>query len=187
MDIQLPPEGVTLTTDRLLLRPLRDEDAPTLAELANDRRIAEGTLVMPFPYTRLHAEHFIQHEREGRTKGVFFACAIERRADSQLIGMIGLTLQADHCRAEMGYWLGVPYWNQGYVTEAGRAMLDYGFGVLGLNRVFASHYTSNPASGRVMQKLGMRQEGVLRQHLVRFDTPRDSVVYGLLHSEWAAR
>ncbi len=187
MENQLPPEGVTLTTGRLLLRPLRDEDGPRLAELANDRQVAEGTLALPFPYTRLHAEHFIRHEREERVKASFFACAIERREDGQLIGVIGLTFQADHRRAELGYWLGVPYWNQGYVTEAGRAMLDYGFGVLGLNRVFASHYTSNPASGRVMQKLGMHQEGVLRQHLVRFDIPRDVVVYGLLRSEWAAR
>ena len=80
----------------------------------------------------------------------------------------------------------MPYWNRGYATEAARAMLTFGFEVLELNRIFAEYYARNPASGRVMQKIGMTHEGMLRQHMFKDDRFEDSVVYGILRSEWEA-
>lgn len=180
-------EGLTFTTERLLLRPLRDEDAAPLAELADQPQVAAGTLNLPLPYTLHHAETFIQIERESRAKGAFASSALTRRADKRFIGMMGLHFQWDHRRAEIGYWLGVPFWNQGYATEAARALLAFAFRDASLNRVFATHFSDNPASGRVMQKLGMTYEGVLRQHYFRFGQPKDAVCYGILRSEWEAQ
>ena len=188
MDLPIPELiAFVLETERLRLRPLTDADAPAMAALATDRRVADGTLALPHPYTVHNAETFIQVEREDRARGRMAASVIERRADTTFMGMIGLVLQREWQRAELGYWLGVPFWNQGYITEAAGALVDYAFGTLGLNRVFACHFADNPASGRVMQKIGMTQEGVLRQHYVRFDQPKDTIYYGLLREEWQAR
>lgn len=89
-----------------------------------------------------------------------------------------------HRQAKLGYWLGVPYWNRGYMTEAVQALVGYGFTELGLNKITASHFARNPASGRVMQKLGMTQEGLLRQDVRKNDDFEDLVLYGLLAEEW---
>jgi RimJ/RimL family protein N-acetyltransferase len=188
MNAPFPPlDEVVLTSERLMLRPMRDADAPVLAELANDIRVIDGTLTMPFPYTLEDAVAFIGHARESRATARSMPCAIERRSDGQFLGGMGLVLQPAHQRAELGYWLGVPFWGQGYATEAARALIDFGFETLGLNRIFAVHYHTNPASGRVMQRLGMTYEGTLRQHVIRFDIPRDDVCYGLLRPDWEAQ
>jgi RimJ/RimL family protein N-acetyltransferase len=83
--------------------------------------------------------------------------------------------------------IGVPYWNQGYATEAAQHAVDWGFQQLGLNRIYAQHFGSNPASGRVMQKMGMKYEGTLRQHYIRFGEVQDAVCYGILRDEWQAK
>ena len=80
--------------------------------------------------------------------------------------------------------MGVPFWGRGYAPEAAGAVLQYAFEELGLNRVWAQHFTRNPASGRVLEKLGFQREGTLRGHQKRFDEFEDSVVYGILASEW---
>jgi RimJ/RimL family protein N-acetyltransferase len=186
-----PDLGATLAdlrleSDRLILRALRHDDALPLASLANDRRIAEGTLTMPYPYEVRDAEIFIERAREARRNATLLSNALERRSDGRFIGAMGLVLQLEYDRAELGYWLGVEFWNQGYATEAARALLNYAFREIRLNRVYATHFTDNPASGHVMRKLGMTREGLLRQHFIRFGQPKDTVYYGILRDEWLA-
>jgi len=77
-------------------------------------------------------------------------------------------IEADHRRAELGYWIGVPYWGKGYATEAARSVVNYGFSTLELHRIFASHVPANPASGRVLTKIGMRHEGRLLGHILKW-------------------
>ena len=84
---------------------------------------------------------------------------------------------------EIGYWVGLPYWNRGYATEASAALLDFGFDVLGLNRILARHITRNPASGRVMQKVGMEFEGISRQHFLARGQFEDVACYAILSSD----
>jgi RimJ/RimL family protein N-acetyltransferase len=84
----------------------------------------------------------------------------------------------------MGYWIGKPFWNNGYCTEAARAVVEYGFGPLGLERIYANYLARNPASGRVLHKLGMTEEGHLRRHRRKFGRYEDLIVCGLLKSEW---
>lgn len=103
-----------------------------------------------------------------------------------LIGAIGLEIHPKHRRAEVGYWIGKDYWGQGFATEALKVVLAYGFS-RGINRIWAEHFANNPASGRVMQKAGMKHEGTLRQHMVKWDRPVDCEVYGVLASEFVNR
>lgn len=174
----------TLHTARLLLRPFTRDDAPRVQLYAGAREIAEMTGHIPFPYPDGAAEEWIAaHAGEWR-RGVAVTFAIVLREPRQLLGAIGLTMHPEHRRAELGYWLGIPFWNQGYMTEAARAVLRFAFDALELNRVYASHFVRNPASGRVMQKSGMTCEGTLRQHFLRWDRPEDLVYYGILKDEW---
>jgi RimJ/RimL family protein N-acetyltransferase len=102
------------------------------------------------------------------------------------MGAIGLVITGTHDRADLGYWIGTSYWNNGYATEAGRAMLDYAFRIRGLNKVTAHYFAKNPASGRVLEKIGLRNEGVFRQHVKKWGEFLDCVMYGVLRSEWEA-
>ncbi len=90
----------------------------------------------------------------------------------------------DHQHAELGYWIGVSYWGNGYATEAAREMVRYGFQDLKLHRIFASHFKHNPASGRILVKLGMRYEGCQHEHYRKWDQFVDSELYGILRREW---
>ena len=99
------------------------------------------------------------------------------------MGAISLDLNLEHKRAELGYWVGLPFWGRGYATEAGRAMLDYGFDEIGLNRIEALYLLRNPASGRVLDKLGMMHEGVRRQHIIKWGVPEDVGLYAVLAAD----
>jgi RimJ/RimL family protein N-acetyltransferase len=87
----------------------------------------------------------------------------------------------------LGYWLGVQFWGHGYATEAANEMVRYGFDTLALHRIFASHFKHNPASGRILTKIGMKHEGCQREHLRKWDQFVDSELYGILRREWEVR
>jgi RimJ/RimL family protein N-acetyltransferase len=95
-------------------------------------------------------------------------------------------INAAERHAEMGYWVGAPYWSQGYGAEAAAAVVRYGFEALDLHRIHANHYTRNPASGRIMQKIGMQHEGRMREHALHWGQFEDIELYGLLRPEWQA-
>ena len=174
----------TLETERLILRPFRLEDAADVQRLAGDRSIADTTLNIPHPYKDGMAEGWISKHQPGFEGGKGVTFAITCKTGDSLIGAIGLMGMVTGHQAELGYWIGQPYWSQGFCTEAGAAVLRYAFSELGLMRVHAGHLARNPASGRVMRKLGMQQEGVRRQHVKKWDKYDDSVVYGILKAEW---
>jgi ribosomal-protein-alanine N-acetyltransferase len=178
----------TLTTERLILRPFVLEDAADVQRLAGDRAIADTTLNIPHPYEDGMAEQWISRHQGifDEDKGVTFA--VTGKDGGHLIGAISLLgINRRFSRAELGYWIGKPYWNRGYCTEAGLAVLEYGFDEMGLNRIHATHLARNPASGRVMVKLGMTREGMQRQHASRWDRFEDLVLYGILAREWRSR
>ena len=169
-----------LETARLRLRPYREDDLPELLPLIGTREVAATTLRIAHPYTEQDARDFLTLAQEpGR-----IWLAITLRSDGRQIGGIGLRVDDQHQHAELGYWLGVQHWGQGYATEAAREMLRYGFEDLGLHRIFASHFKHNAASGRILVKLGMHYEGCQREHLRKWDEFVDSELYGLLRQEW---
>ena len=110
--------------------------------------------------------------------------AIELKDSNELIGSIGLDLELGHERGQLGFWIGVPYWNKGYCTEAAREIISYGFNDLKLNRIYASYFSSNPASGHVLKKIGMCHEGTQKQHYLRFGRFMDGEMCSILRSNF---
>ena len=174
----------TLQTSRLILQPFQLEDAPEVQKLAGVREIASTIKNMPHPYEDGMAEKWIRTHQKEFEKGRSLDLAIVIKETTQLCGAIRLHINSNFNNAELGYWLGVPYWGRGYCTEAVKATLTYGFESLNLHRIYASHLTRNPASGRVMQKIGMIREGCLRQHIKHWGVYEDYAIYGILASEW---
>ena len=176
----------TIITDRLILRPFREADVSRLTLLANDKRIARTTLLIPHPYTEQTACEWIATHRGKFERGedVIFAVTIGEK--EELIGAIGISIISEHKRGEIGYWVGVSYWNKGFCTEAARAVVGYGFEELKLNRICANHFEANSASGRVMMKIGMTHEGVFRSHVEKWGEYIDIICYGILESEYVS-
>jgi len=173
-----------LETQRLLLRPFRTADIPAIVHFLSDPVIAETTLNVPYPYDEEKARSWLASQQQERDAGTGYTFAIVRKKDAQVMGAIDIRPLARHKKAEIGYWIGKPHWGQSYATEAARAIIRYGFETLGLNRIYATHFIENPASGRVMQKAGMTYEGTLRQDVLKGEHFRDHVVYGILREAW---
>jgi RimJ/RimL family protein N-acetyltransferase len=142
-----------LKTARLVLRAPVCGDVPALVALAGDRRVAENTARIPHPYTAADAVAILAAINRAGGETVF---AIE--LDGALIGMCGLDPRPNG--AELGYWLGVPFWSRGHATEAARAVIDYGFAELGHAVLQSGARVSNPASRRVLEKCGFQWTGV---------------------------
>jgi ribosomal-protein-alanine N-acetyltransferase len=173
-----------LETERLRLRPFSLSDASTVQALAGAREIAATTLNVPHPYEDGMAETWIQTHAQGYEADEQATFALTLKQTAELVGAIGLVISRAHARAELGYWVGLPFWNRGYATEAARAVLRFGFEALELNRIYAQHLVRNPASGRVMQKVGMRHEARLRHHIQKWGRFEDIDLYGILVEEW---
>lgn len=174
-----------LNTERLLLRPFLMDDSAALQRLAGAREVALNTLLIPHPYPDGAAEEWIEAQSERAEE--HRALAITLRETSELVGVIGMVITPEHRRGELGYWIGTPYWNRGYASESARAMLARAFTTLALERVFAMVFSRNPSSGRVLEKIGMRREGLLRQHVIKWDERVDVEIWGMLRTEWEAR
>lgn len=142
-----------LETQRLFLRAPRLEDAKQVAALANDKRIAENTRRLPHPYTRSDAEDFIA------SRDASELAFLITRHDETIIGACGIAAQEESA-PEIGYWLGVQHWGQGYATEAVRALIDYAFTELGHDSLQAGARVTNPASRRILEKCGFQWTGV---------------------------
>ena len=180
-------EQPNIESHRLLLRPFVNEDAPIVQELAGDRQVAATTLNIPHPYEDGVAEKWISTHEEIFNSGTDVIFAITRKSDEVLVGAIGLVITSSHRRGEMGYWIGRDHWGNGYCTEAAKTLLHFGFDELDLNKICARHMDTNPASGRVLQKIGMRWEGCLKQHYRRWDVFVDYPIYGILRDEYEHR
>ena len=172
----------TIQTERLVLRAPALADAAHLTALIGAREVAATTLLIPHPYTIQHAESFINMQ-EGEVsagKGINWLVMLK---GGGLVGGIGLVLTPAHTRAEVGYWMGVAHWGKGYATEAARAVVRHAFSVLGLERLNAYHYAGNLASGRVLLKAGMRFEGILRGHILKWGQYHDAHWYGICRGD----
>jgi [ribosomal protein S5]-alanine N-acetyltransferase len=178
----------TLTTKRLTLRPLVLEDAWDVERLAGMREIADTTLNIPHPYPVGAATRWIETHAPAWAAGTGVTYAIVETSNGKLAGVVSLMqIHREHRRAELGYWIAVDRWNKGFATEASASILDFGFQSLGLHRIESTHFVRNPASGKVMQKLGMTQEGIARDSVVKWDHFESLVRYAILEPEWKVR
>jgi [ribosomal protein S5]-alanine N-acetyltransferase len=178
------PAPPTIRTERLLLRPFVRADAGAVLELAGAFEIADTTISVPHPYSlQLATDWIVGHDR-GRRRGRAFRFAITQAASGHLSGCVELRdLDQEHSQAELGFWVGKPFWHLGYASEAAWAVVQFGFESLELNRIYAFHMARNPASGKVLEKLGMQREGVLRQRVRKWERFEDVVAYAVLRSD----
>ena len=146
-------------TPRLLLRPGWLEDAPALASTIGEEAIVRNLATAPWPYDLEQAHNFLGREHDARLPNLLIFA--RTNGAPRLIGGCGLSLTHDGDDIQLGYWIGRPHWGLGYATEAGSAVLEIGRAI-GLQRIVASHFTDNPASGRVLRKLGFRATGKIR-------------------------
>ncbi len=172
-----------LATERLILRPVQKSDAEAITTLINNWDVARMLARVPFPYTLEDARSFL--EKADRFPQENGACvfAVTQKTDQVFKGVIGLDPH-DTGVFELGYWLGEPYWGQGFASEAARAIVDFAFEVLNIDRLNASHADDNPASGNVLKKVGFEpygkepKESVARSELV------DSTMVTLPRHKW---
>jgi ribosomal-protein-alanine N-acetyltransferase len=142
-----------IVTQRLVLRPLEACDRARMIELANNWRVAKNLSQMPYPYTAASADDWLGKQASLWAGGKCVNVAIT--LDGQFIGGAGVSVR-DHGDWELGYWLGEPYWNRGYASEAAAALRDHAFEKLKLGHIVAGHFFDNHASGRILSKLGFR-------------------------------
>ncbi len=174
-----------LKTRRLTMRPFTLEDAPDVQRLAGDREIAATTIRIPHPYEDGMAEEWIATHQDNFATGRELSWAITRQSDGVLLGAVGLIgLDREHSHVELGYWIGKPFWGEGYATEAARAAVDYGFRELKVDRVHAHCFAKNAVSSHILTKIGMSLEGQIRQHIRKWDEFQDLDMFGILRNEW---
>ena len=150
-------------TERLLLRPGWPEDAPAVFDAINDRAVVRNLGSAPWPYEREHADEFLALPRPILHPNFLI---FRRTAGSpELVGSIGFGDMGDG-QLEIGYWIARDHWGRGYATEAGRAVLDIARAV-GHRAMLAEHFVDNPASGKVLRKLGFRPTGRITSRFSR--------------------
>jgi len=174
----------TLETERLLLRPFQMSDAADVRRLAGCEQITKQLSRMPNPSPRGQAEKWISGQKADYHTGKNLNFAITLKRTGELMGSIGLCPKEELLRAEVGYWVGVPYWSAGYATEALREMIRFGFDDFALQRIYAVHFATNLASGRVMEKAGMKLEGFMRLGATCAQGLCDSMQRAIIKPDW---
>ena len=177
-----------LHTERLILRSFTLEDASDVQRLANDPDMASTTDEIEYPYEDGTAEGWIQGCHEWFEDGERTNLAVTLRSDGTLIGKIGLNfrIHLPYKDAELGYWIGKPYWNRGYCTEAAKAVVAYGFREHDIELIYAYYFKRNPASGRMLEKIGMHYTEYIPKDPERHFF-EDTIQYRILKGEFAKK
>lgn len=167
-----------------MFRQFTEKDLPDIVRLAGDKLISDTTLMIPHPYTEENGRAWLKYQNESLESGKGVTYAVTMQDSGELVGAVSLTIDKKNNLAELGYWIGRPYWNNGYATRAARRLIQFGFEELKLNKIHAHYMIRNPASGRVMIKAGMKHEGSLRQAVLKGNNYEDIEVYAILRSEY---
>ena len=178
---------LTISTARLLLRPLRESDAGAMLGICSDHRVMRYWSTKPWESIE-QAHAMIDRNLKAMAAGSNLTLGLERTQDGALIGTCTLFAISQECRrAEVGYIMASQAWGNAYMDEALRALLNFGFNELKLNRVEADVDPRNEASAKSLQRLGFVKEGYLRERWIVGNEVSDTVLYGLLHRDWHCR
>jgi len=177
---------IKLNGKRVILRRLEMKDARQIAKIANDFKVAQYLATVPYPYTLNHAEKWIKHswkKKDGYDLGIAL------KENDMIIGGVGIHHigdKSDNKTGELGYWIGRKYWKQRYGKEASKLMINHMFSKFGLRKIYARVYGPNIGSQKLLESLGFKKEGILREQIkYRFGNRwLDEVYYGLLRGEW---
>lgn len=173
-----------LKSTRITLSQPKVTDIPTIIKYAGHTEIEAGTLSMPHPYQEKDAIFWLNFANEGVQNKNRYIFGIRLNETDEFIGGMGLHIEGHFNRAELGYWIGVPFWNKGYATEAAKTILKFGFEDLKLNKIFAMHFKENPSSGKVLSKSGMVKEGEFKEYIKKGENYIDVTQYGLTKGEY---
>ncbi|WP_349410604.1 GNAT family N-acetyltransferase [Pseudalkalibacillus sp. SCS-8] len=172
----------TITTERLVLRMFNTSDADAVTRLCNNYNIYKNTLYLPYPYAKEDALSWIARHKDQFNADRSYEFAITDKSTGELFGAVALTNNQTFHNGEIAYWIGEEFWGRGFATEASKAMIHFAFHEKDYHKVFARFFKSNPASGRVMQKVGMKEEGILIDHVKKEGRFEDLVYYGLINA-----
>lgn len=176
-------DKVTLQTERLLLRLFQTGDAETVVTLCHNYNLYKNTLYLPYPYTLNDALAWIERHYDHFLADKSYEFAVTDKETGELYGAIALSNNKRFNQGEIAYWIGERYWGNGYATESAQSILRFAFEEKKLHKVFARYFSSNPASGQVMKKIGMKQEGRLKDHVIKDGTYKDLVYYGIINEK----
>ena len=173
----------TIPTERLVLRRFTYDDVADLLACLSESSFARATPEIKATEAGVRAYIDAQNGLEPFALDQCFDLAIQRKSDGRVLGLLTLVRKA-HGQGEIGYALGIAHRGQGYATEAARGLLAYAFAELGLHRVQATTRPDNRGSWRVMERLGMRREGHLREATFSEGAWTDELIYGILAGEF---
>lgn len=149
-----------LYSQRLKLRRIQSEDIPALVKYANNKKISDQIINIPFPYQEMDAIMRLSYVVQGFKSKTRLVFAITLKEQAELIGEISLHLENDKTISQLGYWVGEPFWNQGIGSEAVAAIVKFGFEKLNLRLVYATCHAENTASQKVLLKNGMAEHSI---------------------------
>jgi RimJ/RimL family protein N-acetyltransferase len=175
-------ENKTITTERLILRIFEKSDAETVTKLCNSYNIYKNTLYIPYPYSIDCALSWMENHVDNFDADRSYEFAITDKKTRMLYGAVALSNNQRFNNGEIAYWIGEEFWGNGYATEASKAILEFAFNIKGYHKVYARYFASNPASGRVIEKLGMVREGILIDHVMKEERYEDLIYYGIINS-----
>ncbi|TCZ80883.1 N-acetyltransferase [Paenibacillus albiflavus] len=171
----------TITTNRLILRLFQQSDAEAVAKLCNNYNLYKSTLYLPYPYAIEDALTWMERHLDNFNANRSYEFAVTDKESGKLYGAIALSNNQNFNNGEIAYWIGEEYWGNGYATEAAEAIVQFAFDEKLYHKVFARYFSSNPASGRVIEKLGMKKEGILIDHVKKENRYEDLVYYGIIN------
>ena len=178
-----------LTTKRLILREVRKTDAESIRKYIDNLNISKWLLAVPYPYTKKDALWWVNEcEKKQETKTrTSYELGLTIKPNDEVVGGIGLShIEEFSGTAEIGYWIAEPFWRKGYMLEATKKLIDFGFNKLKLRRIELPAFSKNQGSNRLAKKLGFKFEGTLRKNEKAKSTGKihDKNVWGLLKSDW---
>jgi [ribosomal protein S5]-alanine N-acetyltransferase len=176
-------KGYILETNRLILRPFLLSDAEKVSVYCNNIRLAKSTLSLPYPYPIESAINWINMHQDWFFQDIRYEFAITLKETGELVGAVGLGNNKVWKNGEIGYWIGEEHWDCGYATEAVTKVIEWAFKKQHFHRVYARHFESNPASGKVMMKSGMIYEGKQLDHILKNGIYEHVVLYGIINPE----
>ena len=174
-----------LITERFQLLPPEIADLPDITVHADNKKIADGLMSIPYPFTKADASDWFFSHKNKVQRGNQITFTIKGH-DFEFVGIIGLSIHQQYNHAEVGYWIAEKNWGQGAATECLNAIIKFGFERLDLHKIFGTHFLSNRASSQVMRKCGMVKEGELKDHYRKDGEYHSIIQYRITQDEYEA-